>query len=237
MEALKFILRGESAFFKVPEVNSYGYFTYGNIHKPALLGIFGAILGYNGYANQSDQKLDFPEYYTRLQNLKISIVPGREDGYFSRKIQQFNNSVGYASKEAGGNLIVSEQWLENPQWTIYVCMNHEEAVKLSEMLLNHKAVYVPYLGKNDHPATIEKVEIVALNRAEVEGGQVQSICPAGSFEYDLYTMDYKYEEFLPTGLKESTNHYKMQKFILTNAEVETQHVEVYTDEVNHIVFY
>ena len=44
MKALKFILSGKTAFFKVPMVNSVCYFTYGNIHKPALLGMFGAIL-------------------------------------------------------------------------------------------------------------------------------------------------------------------------------------------------
>ena len=45
MQALKFTLSGKTAFFKRPEVNTYYYFTFGNIHKVALLGIFGAILG------------------------------------------------------------------------------------------------------------------------------------------------------------------------------------------------
>ena len=47
MKALKFTLSGKTAFFKRPEVNTYYYFTFGNIHKVALLGIFGAILGYS----------------------------------------------------------------------------------------------------------------------------------------------------------------------------------------------
>ena len=46
MEILKFNLKGSHAFFKVPEVNTYYYFTYGNIHKVALLGMLGAIMGY-----------------------------------------------------------------------------------------------------------------------------------------------------------------------------------------------
>ena len=41
MEVLRFSLSGKTAFFKKPEVNTYYYFTYGNIHKVALLGIFG----------------------------------------------------------------------------------------------------------------------------------------------------------------------------------------------------
>ena len=36
MKALKFTLSGKTAFFKRPEVNTYYYFTFGNIHKVAL---------------------------------------------------------------------------------------------------------------------------------------------------------------------------------------------------------
>ena len=96
MKALKFILSGKTAFFKVPMVNSVCYFTYGNIHKPALLGMFGAILGYKGYGYEIT---NFPEYYEKLKDVKISIVPNSENGYFNKKFQQFNNSVGYASQE------------------------------------------------------------------------------------------------------------------------------------------
>ena len=49
MEVCKVTLKGRTAFFKKPDVNSYYYFTYGQIHKVVLLGIFGAILGYSGY--------------------------------------------------------------------------------------------------------------------------------------------------------------------------------------------
>ena len=49
MEILKFTIKGSNAFFKKPDVNTYLYLTYGNIHKIALIGILGAILGYCGY--------------------------------------------------------------------------------------------------------------------------------------------------------------------------------------------
>ena len=48
MEALQFTLSGKDAFFKKPEVNTYHYYTFGQIHKVVLLGMFGAILGYGG---------------------------------------------------------------------------------------------------------------------------------------------------------------------------------------------
>ena len=81
MQALKFTLSGKTAFFKRPEVNTYYYFTFGNIHKVALLGIFGAILGYQGYNNT----IELPEFYQKLKDIKSSILPHNKKGYFSKK--------------------------------------------------------------------------------------------------------------------------------------------------------
>ena len=130
MEVLKFNLSGKTAFFKIPDVNTYVYFSYGHIHKVAILGMLGAILGYKGYNqmnikgailgykgyNQMSRKDYYPEFYDRLKNLKVSIVP--KECSLSKKVQVFNNSVGYASYEEGGNLIVKEQWLEDVNWDI-----------------------------------------------------------------------------------------------------------------------
>ncbi|MGL5963583.1 MAG: type I-B CRISPR-associated protein Cas5b, partial [Fusobacteriaceae bacterium] len=119
MRVIKFNLNGSTAFFKKPDVNSYIYFTYSNIHKISVLGILGSILGMKGYNQQ--QTSAFPEFYEKLENFKISIVP--KNLSVTKKIQIFNNSVGYASFEQGGNLIVKEQWLENPEWDIYILEN------------------------------------------------------------------------------------------------------------------
>lgn len=235
METLRFVLKGKTAFFKVPEVNTYYYFTYGNIHKPALLGLMGAILGYKGYGQEYEK---YPEYYEKLKDLKISIVPEKRDGHFIKKIQNFNNSVGYASREQGGNLIIREQWLEEPKWTIYVQLDSDESGKLANMILNKKCVYMPYLGKNDHIATIENECVISLDEVvDIEERQIHSLAPAKFFEFDWDSMDYKYEEFLPIALKQSTNHHILEKFILSNAEVISSQVPVYTDGVNNIVFY
>lgn len=109
MRILKFTLSGKSGFLKKPDVNSNLYFTYGNIHKVALTGLLGAVLGYGGYNSMNIKNIfnkkkkeavqDFPEFYERLKDLKISIVPNGEKGFISKKVQIFNNSVGYASKD------------------------------------------------------------------------------------------------------------------------------------------
>lgn len=233
MQVLKFDLKGKTAFFKSPEVNLC-YFTYGNIHKPVLLGIFGAIMGYKGYNNGYDV---YPEYYERLQHLKVSIIPEEERGVFDKKFQNFNNSVGYASQEQGGNLIVREQWLETPKWTIYVSLNSDESFKLADRMKNRECVYMPYLGKNDHPAVIENVETLSIEETEAEDQRIHSLAPADDLEFDWDDALYRYEEYLPAALTERTNQYQMKKFVLTDAEVIAAKVPVYRDGGKNIVFY
>ena len=265
MKILKFTLSGKTAFFKKPDVNTYLYFTYGNIHKVALLGMFGAILGYSGYnqmkignlSKKTDKKASkevvFPEFYDKLQNVKISIVPNNEKGFIPKKVQTFNNSVGYASKEQGGNLIVKEQWLENPSWDIYVLIDDEESKKVAEYVLNHKTIYQPYLGKNDHYANITNAELLEESDIKelINTNKVNSLYPKKSFEFDMAVNDFddftdddiqeklfKYEEQLPIGLDENTNMYISETLIYTNMKVMNHDsVTVYKAGEKYIVFY
>lgn len=244
MEILKFNLSGKTAFFKKPEVNTYEYFTYGQIHKAALLGIFGAVLGYRGYGSVREEKNgkiffgrngELPEYYQKLQGLKVGIEPCSKNGYLPKKVQVFNNSVGYASAEQGGNLIVKEQWLEKPEWNIYVLLNGEEAEKITSFLQNNKAVYLPYLGKNEHFADISKVEILdgkKMDGMHLEGREMQSLFlkKYAVLDFDTEEMEeriFKYEESLPIGIEEDSLMYRMEKFIYTNLPLVSYEGEIY----------
>lgn len=259
MNALKFTLKGKTAFFKKPDVNSYFYFTYGHIHKIALLGVLGAIMGYGGYNQQiRDKDKVFPEFYEKLMNIRVSIVPelqANEDwerkqdrqeewvtnatpvrnvvqrGYFSKKIQRFNNTVGYANVD--GNLIVSEQWLENPCWDIYLLLQGEEEAAIAKWILESRAVFVPYLGKNDHPAVIEKAKVVDLQTIDLKKSlYIDSLYLKDFFQADKDSEEggwddfrlneaksYKYEERLPIALEKSTNQYIATPFVFTNGRV------------------
>lgn len=241
MEILKFTLKGKNAFFKMPEVNTYFYFTYGNIHKVALMGIFGAILGYKGYGQLTkDDK--YPEFYERLKDIQISIVPKKgSKGYILKKIQNFNNSVGYASQEQGGNLIVSQQWLENPWWEIYVKIDSTEAEAIRDAILKKTCVYMPYLGSNDHPADICDAEVVAGELIkDQEITRLDSLFPCREVELDYEDDEitaYKYVEYLPVALKEQTHMYCLEKFYATNIPVLRHDCDVYRGDGKNIVFY
>lgn len=233
MKVLKFTLSGTHAFFKKPDVNAYIYFTYGHIHKVALLGLLGAIVGYKGYNSQNEEGSTYPQFYEKLKDIKLGIVPsirkGLEDtstkGYFTKKIQTFNNTVGYANKD--GNLIVKEQWIENPCWDIYLLLDSEESEKISDYILNSKSVFIPYLGKNDHFANVEDIEIIEADVLDVyDNINIDSVCFKKYFESNKnqlwnYKDDeeetiYKYEEYLPVFLEETTNQYITEAFIFTN---------------------
>lgn len=221
-QALRFTLSGRTAMFKQPEVNAYRYYTYGNIHKIALQGILGAILGLSGYADQRENP--FPAFYTELKDIKVSIVPKNDKGMFNKSFISFNNSVGYASKEQGGNLIVQEQWLIDPAWDIYLLLENRSAVEeeIVSRILESRFVYTPYLGKNDHPASIIHASIVELE----EAGEVETIdslfLKTEDLKFTFYEKNtFKYEEKLPVTLTEATNHYQTASLIHTDFLVES----------------
>lgn len=251
MKALCFTLSGQTAFFKKPEVSTYVYFTYGNIHKVALLGIFGAILGYEGHTQKFNREgrpkvIDesFPEFYERLQRLKVSVIPGAEKGFFRKKVQVFNNSVGYASKETGGNLIVKEQWLELPSWRVYVLLDQEEADKLCEAVQAHRCVYIPYLGKNDHPADLSDVCVKEVREVRSGTGKLSSLFPKENAvlqkSENFWSDDdltFRYEEKLPFQLDPWTNNYILQSFLYTDGIVSWDNQTVYEIDGTNILFY
>lgn len=262
MKAISFMLGAKTAMFKKPDVNSYTYFTYNNIHKPALLGLFGSIIGLGGYTQlfnknkqielenksikkKADKKsLDdcFPEFYEKLKDFKVSIRPLGRNGYFSKKIQVFNNSVGYASKELGGNLIVREQWLENPSWQIIILENNSaEFIKLKEYLLNQKSVFIPYLGKNDHPAKIEMVEEILLSDDlfEEEGWYIDSLfikdCEIDGLEREGEP-PFLFQEVSPIRLQKEYHFYESKTLCFTNYELEEFPKNTFSHNQKNYVF-
>lgn len=258
MNALSFEISGKSAIFKKPEVNSYTYFTYNNIHKPALLGILGAIIGLGGYNKFYDENIEnkknkkplndgFPEYYEKLKDLKISIIPknGKEPntGYFTKKIQTFNNSVGYASKELGGNLVVREQWLENPKWQILILDNNTKIYeKIKEYLLGKKAVFIPYLGKNDHPANINFLKEINLKYSK-NFQKIDSLFIDDYFEIDdsagRRILPFIFKEISPISLQKDFHFYEYKSLVFTNQKLslKCEYKEIYSFEDKNYFFF
>lgn len=260
MQALKFNLSGKTAIFKRPDVNVHCYFTYSHIHKPALLGIFGAICGFSGYNQQkayndkcSAEKreadiFEYPEFYEKLKDIKISILP--KESIFAKTKQKFNNSVGYASDEQGNNLIVTEQWLENPSWEIFVLLDGSEVTEnLKQRFLKREFVFIPYLGKNDHYANITDIEIVELNEVQnctkidsmIFADKITDCNKGGTILKKKNCNKEKsffYTERLPFALDKEDNQYVLQKFVFTNYSVHLNNFEnIYSCKNKNIAFF
>lgn len=254
MLALKFNLSGKTAIFKRPDVNVHCLFTYSHIHKPSLLGLLGAICGFGGYNQQKAYNdkclaekrpadiLEYPEFYTKLKDIKVAIIP-KEPTFITKK-QNFNNSVGYASKEEGGNLVVTEQWLENPSWEIYILLDGSDVTEeLKRRFLNREFVYIPYLGKNDHFANITDIEVVEMKNVQ-DCKKVHSLIFAKNIDNAEESDDdedeepFKYTERLPIALDREDNLYQLEKFVYTNLDVKLNNFEqVYSCCGKNIAFF
>ena len=161
-----------------------------------------------------------------------------------------DSSVGYASKEQGGNLIVKEQWLENPKWDIYIIIDNKQAKVIADYILNKKAVYIPYLGKNDHFADIVDSEMFEENQIEklYDTKRISGLFMKKDFSVLMEEEDdeeeveyeelYKYEEKLPIRINKQTNMYELESFICTNMNVANiSNQIIYKVGKENIVFY
>ncbi len=150
---ISFDLKAKMGFLKKPDINDGIYLTYNMLHKPALLGILGAIAGFSGYKENSK----LPDYYEKLKRLKIGIEPlESEKGNYQKTTIGYNNTTGFANDD--GNLQITEQVLIEPSFRCYLLLNTENADEqlLYERIKNQNAEFLPYLGKNDFSAWWEK---------------------------------------------------------------------------------
>ena len=221
MKVLKFKLSGDFAFFKNESINDM-YETYPHIHKPALLGLFGAMLGYDGYAqtqkifNKTDEENIFPEYYKKLKDIKVGIVP--KEYSFPKIIENFNNSTGMFNRVAdtrnggknGTNLIVEQVWLEKPSWDIFLIVDNPESEKIMDSIINSKSVYHLYLGINNHFADISDINVyegienkekAIIINSIVKENEIKEI--KGRVENEIMEIDF----VLPFELSPRTNIY------------------------------
>jgi len=174
-QLLSFDIKADFGMLKKPDTNDPLYLTFNMLHKPALLGILGAITGLQGFTENGK----LPCYYEAFKNLKVSIMPlanekneiNHENGNFSKTIIKYNNSTGLASEEPGGNLIVAEQTLVAPAFRCFIMLDTSipEQKKLHDNILSYQAVYLPYFGKNEYSLWWENARTVQYDDFILDG--------------------------------------------------------------------
>jgi len=212
---ISFDLKGDFGVFKKPDVNEGLQVTFNSLHKPALLGILGAIAGLGGYQRHGV----FPEYYDKFRNLRVGIEPlegWHDKGNFVKTVIKYTNTVGYAN--ADGNLIITEQTLCRPAYRVYLLLDldNEEQARLNDRIRAGEAEYLPYFGKNECAAWWERESVRAyefepfvatgdfrVSSVFVRKGSVKDQKADLDFDIDLGKMinqaTYIYFERLPIG--------------------------------------
>ena len=235
-------------FFKKPFSNEKLdlYLTFNMLHKPALLGILGSIIGLSGYKKYGE----LPEYYEKLKSLQISIEPiernkaGRilhEKGIFPKSTVKYNNAVGYANLQ-GGILNIHEQILISPAYRCYVLFDNSIDIqlqsKLDDFLQNGYADYLPYFGKNEFSCWWEKESYQEYELCDIDKNNpftidsifylAESYLKESKSNFsisDFFNIEknnpYAYFERLPIGFTkvEDSYQYEIKKFIYSNFKV------------------
>ena len=226
---ISFTIKSEFGMFKRPDINDKIFVSYNMVHKPYLLGILGAIMGYKGH-NQNSDKSKMPEYYEKLKDIRVAIAPSDENGgVFKKEFIIFNNTTN------GSIANITEQTLVNPAYRIYLELNddNEEHIQLIDSLKNHKAVYPPYMGKNEfslwwwdvknEKTTVHQHKKFEKIESKEKNFEVKTIIKKeedfklkGS-GYKERTTNYFYLfERLPIGFDEQLKQYKYHDFLYTN---------------------
>jgi len=236
---------------KKPDTNDPVYLTFNMLHKPALLGILGAVAGLEGFqekppAKKKKEKTLFsgeeevqPKvavYYDALKGLKIGIRPLRhENGNFSKTILTYNNGVGYANLD-GGNLMVTEQMLIAPGYRCYLLFEKEDEIfrQLFDNLKNRNAEYLPYLGKNEFSAWWKDWREYSFKPFEPgdQNFQINSVfikevpVKDGKARQPYKVggnLSFMYFENLPTGYDENLMQYEYNAFAFTDCQLKQEY--------------
>lgn len=233
MKLVSFDLQSDFAFFRKPDTNNTINLSYNIIHRPAVLGILGAIVGLDGYR----EKGKLPRYYEELKYTKIGIEPLRhQKGNYIKTNIKYANTVGYANK--GSNFLTEELTLVDPAYRIYLLLQDGFAYHeiLTQYLPKGYTTYIPYLGKNEFSAWWDPgsyMEYTYEERATTNGSiHIQTIfqktgilkgnteVPVPDFmNLENESLPFVYFERLPIDFDLTLMQYKMADFAYSNYRI------------------
>jgi len=234
MKLISFDIESDFGFFRKPESNNTLNVSYNIIHRPAVLGILGAIIGLEGYK----EKGEFPEYYKRLNHLKIGITPlDHEQGNYLKTPIKYSNTVGYANR--GATFLTEELTLIAPKYRIFIllALDNDDEVLLYNNLKNKKSEFIPYFGKNEFTAwwnNFMDYEFSEVNSEDHLSGKLETLFIRNqiiknnveknedlSFFDIIESDDFKetpfiYFERLPVDFDMNLIQYQMEEVVYTN---------------------
>lgn len=246
---LSFDVRADFGFLRKPDVNDGLSLSYNLLHRPALLGLLGAVAGLGGYAGRGQR----PEYWDKLGHLRVGVAPlayagpetaargdrpRHERGSFAKTVIEYTNTVGYAN--ADGTWILRESTLIRPAYRCFVLLNRANPVEetLYQRLHRQEAEYLPYLGKNEFALSWDNVR--EMPDARPFGGErdfqvasafskTERVSDALAWAVGLRARQgpaaeppFLHFERLPIGFDEHLMQYRYADFVFSNARFEAK---------------
>jgi len=241
---VSFDVRADFGFLRKPDVNDGLSLSYNLLHRPALLGLLGAVAGLGGYAGRGQR----PEYWHKLGHLRVGVAPlayagaetaassrpRHERGSFAKTVIEYTNTVGYAN--ADGTWILRESTLIRPAYRCFVLLNRANPVEetLYQRLHRQEAEFLPYLGKNEFALSWDNVREVpearpfagerdfqvvsAFRKTErVSDAVARALGLRAARQASAAEPPFLHFERLPVGFDEHLMQYRYAEFVFSNA--------------------
>jgi CRISPR-associated protein Cas5h len=238
MQLISFDVQSDFGFFRKPETNNTLNVSYNMLHKPALLGILGAIIGLKGYR----KKGQLPEYYEKLKNIQVGIAPtglNHDKGNFTKTSIKYSNTVGYANK--GTNFLTEELTLISPKYKVYLMLEEtiDEQAQLLDNLERGRTEFIPYFGKNEftawwspdsfkrhnyQKATLKKNEAIRIKTLFLKNQIVSKNAEMPEMDFlsaadDNEGSRFIYFERLPVGFNLELMQYELREMVYSNFSI------------------
>jgi CRISPR-associated protein Cas5h len=226
-------------FFRKPDINSGIQLSYNMIHKPALLGIIGAIIGLKGYT----KKGEVPVYYQELETLKVGVQPlNHEKGNYTKMAIKYTDSTGFNNVDKDkkpATRLIEEGTLIAPAYRCFFLldMSNVNSGKIYDYLKNGYAEYIPYFGKNEFAASWSNFQEYDFVTAEEEDNSTRNVITLvlrnnkifndqKQVEFDLLNLEdldkkFLYFERLPVGFDRVLNQYDLQEFAYSTFRIKS----------------
>ncbi len=214
MQIFSIDIVGELALFKKNDANDLVHVSYNFIHKPVLLGIFGAIIGFQGYSFALQG--EHPDFYKKLSNLKIAIYP-LYNKPLKKFITGFNNASGMGS-DAGTWQIKEQVMMGEPEirYRVYIyndgSIEQEDFNNLLSKVSTYKTEYPLYFGKNEFFAWYENYQEYSATPIKNDVSVIDSLVRLGENNDIAMIKGSSFEDFNPLAL-ESNEGYTVYEYL------------------------
>lgn len=213
MNAVSVEISANFGFFQWEKTKGDNRITNLFISKTEVLGLLGAVIGLDGYAQstfKSKHSVTSSPFYEELSGLIISVIPKEKPELFEDHL--IHRHMNYVNTK--GALMVKMTGLIKPHYKLVIAKGDvEDAVfeKLVHYLQNGWSEFIPYMGKNQYPVEITNFELEELVSVEKnQKTKIHSIYKEAFIvtapkvrERQLIENDYHYAETLRSFQKDS----------------------------------